>query len=93
MTQSNSAADSIHNIPDARQMHGPSRGCDADGLTQEGRFLGVALDQVNVGARRFRQRAGKHHARKPATATEVGPDLCRWRQAQELEGIRDMAGP
>ena len=46
-----------------------------DHLTQEGRLLGVALDQVNIGTRRLCQRAGENHAGETASAAKVDPDL------------------
>src|SRR6266545_236202 len=74
-------------------MHGRSRRSYADRLAQESRLLGVALDQMDIGARRLRQGAGKNHTWKATTAAKIDPDFRGRSQTQKLERIGDVSGP
>jgi len=74
-------------------MHGRSSRSYANGFAEERRLLGVALDQMDSCARRFRQGAREDHAGKSAAAAKVEPDLCRWREIQELQRIGNVSRP
>src|ERR1051325_5458963 len=74
-------------------MHGRNRRSYAHRLAQKGCFFGIALDQVDIGARRLRQRAGENHARETAAAAKVDPYFRRRSQAQKLERISDVSSP
>jgi hypothetical protein len=74
-------------------MHDSRRGRDSQCLAQESCFFGVALDQVDHGARGLRECAGEHNAGETAAAAEVDPDLCGRRPCQKLKRVGDMAGP
>src|SRR5689334_9599059 len=74
-------------------MHGRWCRSYANRFAQEGGFLGVALDQMDMGAGRIRQRASEHDARKATAAAEVDPDFCRMRQAEKLERIGNVTRP
>src|SRR5712671_7873885 len=78
---------------DAGVMHG-RRQCElAANLAQERGFLTGAFDQVNRRPGSIRQRAGDRHAGKAAARSEIEPDPRLWREPEELQRIRDMAGP
>src|SRR3954468_4070752 len=74
-------------------MHGRCCRSYAHRLAQKGRFFGIALDQMDVGARRLRQRASESHTREAAAAAKVDPDFRRRSQAQKLERISDVSRP
>src|SRR6266481_4463788 len=74
-------------------MHDPRGPRNAERLAQEGGLLGVALDQMDHGARRLRQYASQHHAGKAAAAAEISPDFCARSESQELERIGNMPRP
>ena len=72
----------------------PGDAGNAQRLAQEGGLLGVALDQMDRRARRFRQCAGQHHAGKTSAAAEVDPDLGRReRGVRSCSEIGDVPGP
>ena len=58
----------------------------ADGLTQQGLPFGVALDQVNVGARRLPSRRRRAPRLETPAAAEVGPILPMAPSLGKLEG-------
>ena len=66
---------------------------DPHRLAQERGLLAAAFDQVDVRAGDIGQRAGNHHARKPAAGAEIGPDPRVGRQREKLQQIGHMAGP
>src|SRR3954468_11055610 len=74
-------------------MHGRCCRSYAHRLAQKGRFFGIALDQMDIGARRLRQCAGENHTREAAAAAKVDPDFRRRSQAQKLERISDVSSP
>ena len=65
----------------------------ADGFAQECRFLGAAFNQMHMGSRHIRKRAGDHQARKPSPGAEIDPNSRLWRQPQQLKRVGNMAGP
>src|ERR1043165_241765 len=60
---------------------------------QEGGFLLRALDQMNRGVLLFRQRAGDDQSREAAARAEVDPAARGRGNGDELQRIRDVAGP
>src|SRR3954452_10860112 len=74
-------------------MHGRCCRSYAHRLAQKGRFFGIALDQMYIGTRRLRQRAGKNHTREAAATAKIDPDFRRRSQAQKLERISDVSSP
>ena len=69
------------------------RAGDARRLAQERRLLGVALDQVDFGAGRVRERAGDHQAGEAGAAAEVDPGPGVRREVEKLERVGDVPGP
>src|SRR5215470_1634132 len=74
-------------------MHYPWCASDAQSFAQEGRFLGVALDQMHGGVRRLRKRTCQHDPGETAAAAEIDPRLGGWREREKLERVRDVTGP
>ena len=69
-----------------------SRG-DPQRLAKERGLPGIALDEMDPRAPSLGECAGQHNTGKAAAATKVDPYFGRWRQREELERIRYVAGP
>src|SRR5262249_23745055 len=76
-----------HGLDDSRCPRHPGR------FAQEGSLLRVAFDQMNLGARRFGERAGNDQTREAPARSEIDPEPSGRGEVEELEGIRHMASP
>ena len=74
-------------------MHYGPCASGANCLAQKRYFFGVGFHQVNPGVGHICKRAGNCHAGKSAAGAEVGPNAGLWREREQLEGVRDVAGP
>ena len=72
--------------------HRRSPGCPSR-FAQEGRLLGVAFDEVDLGPLGIGKCASDHQAGEATAGAEVDPSACLWRQCEELQRIGDMARP
>ena len=70
------------------------RQCEGFGdIAQKDGFLAGAFDQVDRGVGPIRERACEHKTGETGTGAEIEPDFGIGREIEQLQRVRDMAGP